>query len=457
MKNYVKALLVGILATTLSIGGVNAASTAKKNIDASKCETVYTNYYFFVDANTSDYLSQKPLSQFKHSTIAEYNNNSYQVKTFNSSNVGYGQVDVTRSTTTSSDGITSMSLVDFYDIFMRAINLSGGSFSSGTKNYIAAHDWYTINGDGSATKKTGGVDLSMYSSTMLAGASLDATSVITTQSTIAPNYENPFLIRIDRSYYGYITGSPLASGNYSWYLQPALYYIQYCTPKKETPVVNPTKEYFTITYDGNGSNVTNVPGVEKDEVGSCITISKQTPIREGYEFLGWGTSKTAVNTDYTPGVSSYCGARGNITLYAIWKKKESRPDPVVNYYTVSYRPNAGSDVVTAMPNPADMTIEDDRDVYIASNVPQRDGYTFIGWHTDANATTALYVAGELYTDRKDIVLYAIWKKNADPVKPEDPIPDNPKTGIEDALLPLGGVTLAAKVALDVMKKKAYKL
>lgn len=48
-----------------------------------------------------------------------------------------------------------------------------------------------------------------------------------------------------------------------------------------------------------------------------------------------------------------------------------------------------------------------------SGIPNRDGYTFVGYSTDKNATTAQYVPGRSIKLTKDTTLYAVWESNSD--------------------------------------------
>lgn len=442
MKNMMKG--IAALAIALSLGTVNVdADTATRKIDVSACETVYTNYYFFLDANTTGLFNTSNLSGIKHSTIAEYHNNSYQVSNFNASNIGYGQVNVTTTTTTSRDGITSMSLDDYYTLMKRSTT-TNGAFSEGTKSYIVSHDWYAVHNDESVEYKTGGLNLGDRSISELKAATLNANSTLTRLTNVTSSNQNPFKIRIDRNYYGYLTGTPIHHGNYDWYLHPAVYYIQYCSPAR-----NNMREEYTIRYDGNGSNVYNVPSTQYGYDGECLRISNITPTREGYRFLGWSTryDVTTADSNFAQG-RQYCGTSGNIVLYAVWERIQTPTPTPVETYTVYYRSNT-SDSVANMPN--DTTVDKKNDIYISGSIPVRNGYTFLGWNTDANSPVAntAYNGGILYTDRKDITLYAIWKKNdSTPV-----LPDNPQTGIEDYLLPFGGAISISGAVLGLLKRK----
>ncbi len=449
MKNYLKSLAVGALALTIGLGTVEAA-TATQKINTNACETVYTNYYFFLDANTESFFNKSELSQITHNTVAEYKNNSYQIRNFDAYNIGYGEVDVARTTTTSKDGITSMSLSDFYDIALRASRTSGGSFTQGANNYIFAHDWYSVNSNGTANKEPGSLNISSLTRNQLMNATVDAITTMTRESSVNPSAPNPFIIKVFRNYYGYLTGKPAKVGNYNWYFHPAVYYIQYCSTKQDEPE---QKEY-RINYHENGSNVTNMPKNEWAYEGECLTISSKVPKRPGYKFLGWSESSKKLEDPWYKG-DRYCGKYGDLDLYAIWERESYPVNPSIEYYNVYYKPNT-TDVVTGMPSD-NKDIPNDRDVYIASNVPVRAGFTFVGWGLTKDTTIPDYKGNDLYSDRKDLTLYAIWEKNPDPIKPDpkpEP-PDNPQTGIEDFFVPLGGVALVAGLGLKYMKKRIY--
>ena len=51
------------------------------------------------------------------------------------------------------------------------------------------------------------------------------------------------------------------------------------------------------------------------------------------------------------------------------------------------------------------------DLTLSTVKPKRDGYTFLGWSTNKNATTAQYPAGGTYKKNEAVKLYAIWEVN----------------------------------------------
>ena len=140
------------------------------------------------------------------------------------------------------------------------------------------------------------------------------------------------------------------------------------------------------------------------------TIKLDIPQREGYTFDGW----TAENID-VPNLNQnlqyeFTMPAGNVTLTAKWLK---------DAYTVTFNGMEHElDIVrinvkrnTPVDKPAD---------------PVDKGYTFHGWYTDKDCTTAFDFDTPITAD---ITLYAKWTKNAEPVKPSEPgkpsTPDKP--------------------------------
>jgi len=78
--------------------------------------------------------------------------------------------------------------------------------------------------------------------------------------------------------------------------------------------------------------------------------------------------------------------------------------------TVTYKANAGEDVVTNMPD-NQKADPDNNQVTISNSVPQRTGYTFASWNTQISGGGTTYVGGQTYTLTKNIDLKAQWTVN----------------------------------------------
>ena len=90
-----------------------------------------------------------------------------------------------------------------------------------------------------------------------------------------------------------------------------------------------TIDTYTVSYDANGGS--GVPDSQTKNYKETLTLSNTIPIKEGYTFLGWSTSKTATSATYGAG-GSYT-ANVSTTLYAVWS---------ANSYAISYTLNGGT-------------------------------------------------------------------------------------------------------------------
>ena len=78
---------------------------------------------------------------------------------------------------------------------------------------------------------------------------------------------------------------------------------------------------YTVTYNANGG--TGAPDSQKKKYNENINLSSDEPTRDGYEFVGWGTSASDILPVYYAGEKYTSNA--NITLYAIWKSVYNKP------------------------------------------------------------------------------------------------------------------------------------
>lgn len=172
-----------------------------------------------------------------------------------------------------------------------------------------------------------------------------------------------------------------------------------------------TKQYQEGQYEYNLLTYSFVPkNVASTSESETVRLNANPFTRDGYTFKGWSTYETASTATYTNmqsvatftkvsimGLSSWSGK----TLYAVWEQI-----PVTPENTITYKMNGGS-------TQSDFT-EDNFDksgATITSETPtaKYSYYSFAGWGTSENATTASYVAGDKMTRNIDITLYAVWK------------------------------------------------
>lgn len=146
---------------------------------------------------------------------------------------------------------------------------------------------------------------------------------------------------------------------------------------------------YTVTFDANGGSVTSANSTTTAD-GKLATLP--TPTRNGrYIFKGWYTAAsggTQVTLDkvYTE----------NTTIYAQWTYTGSTGGGV-SRYTVKFDTNGGTTV-------ANKTVT--RNAKLAEpTAPTKDGYTFDGWYTDKELTTAYDFDAKV---TKGFTLYAKW-------------------------------------------------
>ena len=112
--------------------------------------------------------------------------------------------------------------------------------------------------------------------------------------------------------------------------------------------------------------------------------------------LGGGTGNNGVITAKTPGTAT-------ITITTRNGLTDTCTVTVDGTYTITYDANGGNG------SPASQTKTYDVPLTLSSTVPARKGYTFLGWSTNQEATTATYSAGGSYTLNADNTLYAVWE------------------------------------------------
>ena len=120
-----------------------------------------------------------------------------------------------------------------------------------------------------------------------------------------------------------------------------------------------------------------------------------------YEYSNGGTTYQTSNTFTVSKAGIY-----TIYMKAIDKAGNQtivNKQVTVSSYTVTYNANGGSGA------PASQTAISGINLTLSSAIPTRSGYSFLGWSTDSNATTATYAKGATYTANKSVTLYAVWE------------------------------------------------
>ena len=93
--------------------------------------------------------------------------------------------------------------------------------------------------------------------------------------------------------------------------------------------------------------------------------------------------------------------------------------PVLPTFTLNYDANGGTGAPTSQTYKATSQYEMSHEFTISSQKPTRENYTFLGWSTNRNATTAEYQPNGKIIVTSTTTLYAVWKEDA-PTKPTAP-------------------------------------
>lgn len=153
-------------------------------------------------------------------------------------------------------------------------------------------------------------------------------------------------------------------------------------------MIKVSPDVYKVTYYANGGS--GAPMEQEKKYGVNLTLSSTVPLRNGYVFTGWNTKEDGSGKKYSPG--DIYSENEKLNLYAQWK---------ANTYTLTYDGNGYSSYSSKVENVVTTTIK--------TNMPNRFGYTFLGWSTNSSATSATYMPGSTISLSSNTTLYAVWK------------------------------------------------
>ena len=149
---------------------------------------------------------------------------------------------------------------------------------------------------------------------------------------------------------------------------------------------------YTVTFNANGGEGTMDPQVITADEPTALNANAFT--REGYNFLYWSDSANG-NKLFEDGET--VTGEDDVTLYAIWQK---------DHYTLTFHSNFDPDQTTTQ----DVPLNADS-ITLKANTFEREGYAFVGWAFDPNATSRDLADGATLGFDEDTDLYAVWAKN----------------------------------------------
>ena len=155
----------------------------------------------------------------------------------------------------------------------------------------------------------------------------------------------------------------------------------------------------TVHYDANGGDQNSVPTDQTKTFDQAMILSDKKPTRHGYNFVRWNTKADGTGTSYeVKGNYNHDQDGGTVTLYAIWT-------PWV--HTVHYDANGGDQ--SSVPNDQKKTYG--QSMNVATKVPTRNEYKFLGWTTGKDGSGTFYNPGDAYyhdQNGQTVTLYAKW-------------------------------------------------
>ena len=168
------------------------------------------------------------------------------------------------------------------------------------------------------------------------------------------------------------------------------------TKKEETDVIKSLqatelKIGYTLQYDANEG--TSGPSSVTQYDNAIFTISNTVPIRTGYTFENWNTSKDGSGITYTAGDT--ISITEITTLYAIWKEI---------LVEITFDANGGSGTMNKIEN-----IKYNTKVSLPVCEFLNTGYCFTEWNTSADGSGTAYTNKATITPNTNMVLYAQWE------------------------------------------------
>lgn len=175
---------------------------------------------------------------------------------------------------------------------------------------------------------------------------------------------------------------------------------------------------MTYVFDGNGGTGTPDP-ITCNDNGYLRIPSDPIPTKSGCGFIGYAEKAEGTSYVLVPfSLYKYSSSKSKYTLYAIWEERGAQ-------YT--YDDNGGSG------GPGDVAAAIGEWTFVADTKPTRDGYTFLSWNDNVSGYGTSYSAGDLIMITAGLVLYAQWKKDAEPEPGPGPSP-TPTPGTATGLM-----------------------
>ena len=157
-------------------------------------------------------------------------------------------------------------------------------------------------------------------------------------------------------------------------------------------------KYVNVKFDANGGNINTS---SKQVIYNNQYGDLPLPTREGYTFYGWSLEKTSneiINEENIVNIET------DHTLYAQWKASTQ--------YTITYIANASDSFFNESSKQITELKTHDTSYEIKTptdlNVNRGKNWIWTEWNTNPDGSGTTYLGANIYTENKDLKLYAIW-------------------------------------------------
>ena len=282
------------------------------------------------------------------------------------------------------------------------IEIIKADYPENTYVYVAVLGKYVREADGStATDSVIGINVTKYSLVPTYKEMQMGSSETSTLATIPVGYEWAYRVGYSTStwpnYGKWVTETKIFKPGESMasllsYLRSV--YTSECRNAKMELIQAPIT--YNISYHANGG--TGTTGSSSHTYDTAKKLTTNGFARKGYTFIGWNTKADGTGTSYADkaNVKNLATTNGTtVTLYAQWK---------VNQYLVTYdyETNGGN-----YADKAEVLCDYGKQIDFSVQA-KKENYTFVGWNTDATATTGL---NSFTMGIEPITVYAIFKKD----------------------------------------------
>ena len=228
-----------------------------------------------------------------------------------------------------------------------------------------------------------GVAISISPMTADTTVGVSRTYTVTRQNTADFTISAPAAAGCVKNGLNAVACTPTAAGTYTIRVTASADTAKYASATLTAAAT--VQELHTVTFNIDGSIQTR----QARHGSSLGPDMPSNPEKSGYYFAGWNTSSSAANANFY----SITAVTSNITVYAIWQPV------IVGTFEVRFNIDGAIDVIEHLTSGSTLGAN-------MPSSPTKIGYDFVGWNTNASATTGNFTSTTPVT--ANMTVYAIW-------------------------------------------------